>query len=225
MPIVSEELTCSRREEIIAACRRLYETMRYQEISLKDIARETSMSRPSLYNYFETKDEIFLALLQQEYETLTAELEDLAGREGPLSVEALSEGVARALDRRQLLLRLLSKDLFEMEDKSRPERLTEFKRAYGAWIRALERCLQKALPELDDKRREAFLCAFLPFVYGLYPYTAVTPKQCEAMDSAGAYYPRLTSYEMARACILQLLAKENAAPCTPQTNTSEEENT
>ena len=152
--------------------------MRYQEISLrlKDIVWETSMSRPSLYNNFETKDEIFLALLQQEYETLTAELEDLAGRESPLSVEELAEGVARALDRRQLLLRLLSKDLLEMEDRSRPERLTEFKRAYGAWIRALERCLQKALPELDSKRRGGLLCAFLPLRLRSVPHTAVTPN-------------------------------------------------
>ncbi len=30
-------------------------------------AAYTSLSRPSIYNYFETKEEIFLAILQKEY--------------------------------------------------------------------------------------------------------------------------------------------------------------
>ena len=57
----------ARREEIIAACETLYETMGFKDLTLKEIARYTSLSRPSIYNYFETKEEIFLAILQKEY--------------------------------------------------------------------------------------------------------------------------------------------------------------
>ena len=74
MPKGSAELTNSRREEIIAACRKLYQTMSYREITIKEIAEETSFTRPSIYNYFETKEEIFLALFQTEYEAFAEEL-------------------------------------------------------------------------------------------------------------------------------------------------------
>ena len=65
MPKGSAKLTNSRREEIISACRKLYQTMSYREITIKEIAEETSFTRPSIYNYFETKEEIFLALFRR----------------------------------------------------------------------------------------------------------------------------------------------------------------
>ena len=68
MPKGSPELTNARKEEIIAACRKLYETMSFKEITLKEIGQQTSFTRTSIYNYFETKEEIFLALFAREYE-------------------------------------------------------------------------------------------------------------------------------------------------------------
>jgi AcrR family transcriptional regulator len=56
------ELIATRREEIINACQRLYQSMSFKEITLKEIGAETSFSRPTIYNYFRTKEEIFPAL-------------------------------------------------------------------------------------------------------------------------------------------------------------------
>ena len=55
MPKGSAELTNARREEIIAACRKLYETMSFKDITLKEIGQQTSFTRTSIYNYFETR--------------------------------------------------------------------------------------------------------------------------------------------------------------------------
>ena len=68
MPKGSPELTLARKEEIISACRKRYETMSFKDITLKEIGQQTSFTRTSIYNYFETKEEIFLALFTQEYE-------------------------------------------------------------------------------------------------------------------------------------------------------------
>ena len=59
MPKGSKELTASRKEEIISACEKLYETMSFKEITMKEIANATSFTRTSIYNYFHTKEEIF----------------------------------------------------------------------------------------------------------------------------------------------------------------------
>ena len=66
MPKGSEELTLARREEIVNACAALYETMGFKEITIRDIGEKTSFTRTSIYNYFQTNEEIFLALFQRE---------------------------------------------------------------------------------------------------------------------------------------------------------------
>ena len=68
MPRGSEELTNARKEEIINACASLYETMSFRDITIRDIGEKTSFARTSIYNYFQTREEIFLALLKREHE-------------------------------------------------------------------------------------------------------------------------------------------------------------
>ena len=127
MPKGSAELTRARKDEIIAACRKLYETMSFKEITLKEIGQQTSFTRTSIYNYFETKEEIFLALFQQEYELFARDLDGLCERENALSPDALASELAHALERRPLMLKLLSMNLYDMEANSRMERLVDFK--------------------------------------------------------------------------------------------------
>lgn len=205
MPKGSAELTHARREEILAACRKLYETMSFKDITLKEIGRLTSFARTSIYNYFETKEEIFLALFQREYELFAGELDELCRREERLSPDALASELAHALERRPLMLKLLSMNLYDMEENARLERLVEFKAAYGESSAAVDRCLKRFVPGLEEKDRQSFLYAFLPFVYGLYPYTVVTEKQRRAMREAGVSYVYMSTYEMAYAFIRTLL--------------------
>ncbi len=205
MPKGSAELTRARKEEIVAACRKLYETMSFKEITLKDIGQETSFTRTSIYNYFETKEEIFLALFQREYELFVRDLDALCAREESLSRDELADALARALSNRQMMLKLLSMNLYDMEANSRMERLVEFKTAYGASVAALDRCLQKFVPGLDEKGRQTFLYSLLPFIYGLYPYTVVTEKQRSAMEEAGIRYVYMSTYDMAYTFLRSLL--------------------
>ena len=205
MPKGSPELTNARKEEIIAACRKLYETMSFKEITLKEIGQQTSFTRTSIYNYFETKEEIFLALFAQEYEYFSQDLDSLCEQNETLTLDELASALARALERRPLMLKLLSMNMYDMEANSRMERLVAFKTAYGASKDALDRCLKRFVPALNEKGRQTFLYAFLPFVYGLYPYTMVTEKQKQAMQEAGISYVYMSTYEMAYDFIRTLL--------------------
>ena len=205
MPKGSPELTSARKEEIIAACRKLYESMSFKDITLKEIGRLTSFTRTSIYNYFETKEEIFLALFTQEYELFAEDLDRLCERGDVLSLDELASELARALERRPLMLKLLSMNLYDMETNSRMERLIEFKSAFGASMDAVDRCLLRFCPRLGEKSRQDFLYAFFPFIFGLYPYTVVTDKQREAMKEAGISYAYMGTYDMAYSCIRTLL--------------------
>ena len=206
----SPELTAARREEIIAACAELNETMSFREITIKEIGAATSFTRTSIYNYFETKEEIFLALLQKEYELWVEAMDAVMAERAAMTRDELAQAIARTLTDRPRLLRLLSMNLYDMEANSRPERLTEFKVAYGASLDAVNRMVGKYVPEMDEKARKQFLYAFFPFIYGIYPYTSVTEKQKTAMEQAGIPYVYQSAYDLTCTCLKKLLnAKED----------------
>ena len=91
MPKVTEEFLLEKREEIIDACAQLYETMSFKDITLKEIANATSLNRTSIYNYFDTKEEIFLAYMQKEYELWIEDLENLCRNNKELSRDELAD--------------------------------------------------------------------------------------------------------------------------------------
>ena len=199
------ELIATRREEIVNACRRLYQTMSFKEITLKEIGAETSFSRPTIYNYFQTKEEIFLALYQREYELWNADLEELLAVHEDLPRQPLAELLARSLEKRELLLKLLAMNNYDMEANSRPELLASFKGAYGKSLEIMDRILQKFCPEMGPEQRLSFRLVFFPFMFGIYPYAAVTEKQRSAMERAGVDFRYLSIYELTLACLNRLL--------------------
>ncbi|HOO06838.1 MAG: TetR family transcriptional regulator [Ruminococcus sp.] len=204
MPKGSPELTASRRDEIISACEKLYQTMSFKEITLKEISVETSFSRPSIYNYFQTKEEIFLAIMQREYQGWADQLFALCQENERLSPEAFAKAVAGSLDERRQLLKLLAMNHYDMEENSRLERLTDFKAAYGASLDGMRACLKKFFPGTDT---EGFIFAFFPFLFGVYPYCVATQKQLDAMREAKIKFEMHEVFDIIFACVMRLLGE------------------
>ena len=202
MPKGSPELTASRKEEIINACEKLYKTMSFKEITIRDIGAVTSFTRTSIYNYFQTKEEIFLSLMQREYELWAAEVNTLAEEHNTMSANDFAAAMAHSLEKHEQLLKLLAMNHYDMEENSRPERLTEFKVAYGASLDAVRACVRKFFPETDC---ESFIFVFFPFLFGVYPYSVATQKQLDAMREAGMKFKMHSIYEIIYSCVMQLL--------------------
>ncbi|HIV17149.1 MAG TPA: TetR family transcriptional regulator [Candidatus Alectryocaccobium stercorigallinarum] len=205
MPKGSPELTNSRREEIISACAKLYETMNFKDITIKEIGSATSFTRTSIYNYFHTKEEIFLALLQREYELWIADIENMRYQNETMTAGQFADGLAGTLSRRDRLLKILSMNLYDLEEYCRLDNLVEFKKVYKRTLDCISSCLKKFFTAMTDSDIQAFLYAFFPFIFGIYPYTKVTDKQASAMDKAGLAYPKLSIYEITRPVVLKLL--------------------
>lgn len=201
------EIVAQRREEIVNACEKLYQTMSFKEINLKEIGNVTSFSRPTIYNYFQTKEEIFLALFEREYDRWNAELEDILNSEGNYNGKQIADKIAGSLQSRAQLLRLLSMNNFEMEANSREELLASFKRAYGRSLDLFRSILEKHCPEMSAEEVNAVIYVFFPFMFGIYPYAEVTEKQKKAMEEAEVDYKYQTIYEITYNCLIRLLDK------------------
>ena len=201
----SPQLTEARKEEIIAACAALYEEKGFKETTIKDIGKAITLTRTGIYLYFETKEEIFLALLGREYDAWVSEMREIMAVETAMTRDGVAEVLARTLTNHPRLLRLLSMNLYEMEANSRPERLTEFKKSFGASLETVDLFLRQYIPEMDEERRRRFVYAFFPFIYGIYPYTSVTEKQADAMREAGIPYWYQSAFELTFECAKKLL--------------------
>ncbi len=199
------ELIEKRREEIVNACEELYQTMSFKEITLKEIGKATEFSRPTIYNYFQTKEEIFLALFKREYDRWNEDLQHILDDYEALSKEEIADKIAASLEKRKQLLRLLSMNNFEMEANSRPELLTDFKLSYGASLKIFAKIPEKFCPEMNARDIRDFIYMFFPFMFGIYPYTAVTEKQRTAMKEANIDYKYQTVYEITYTYLLKLL--------------------
>ena len=199
------ELIEKRREEIINACEQLYQTMSFKEITLKEIGSVTSFSRPTIYNYFQTKEEIFLALFAREYDRWNEDLTGMIEGYEALSSSELADKIAESLTKRKQLLKLLSMNNFDMEANSRQELLTAFKTSYGRSMQLVCMLLGKFKPDMNTKEIQNFIYIFFPFMFGIYPYTVVTEKQRSAMNEAGVDYVYQSIYEITYACLSRLL--------------------
>ena len=199
------EQIAQKREEIVDACEQLYRTMSFREITLKEIGSITSFSRPTIYNYFETKEEIFLALFKREYDRWNAQLLAILEENDQLTKAQLADRIAQSLAERQQLLKLLSMNNYDMEANSRQELLTIFKQSYGRSLELMNTLLEKFCPEMSAADIRNFIYTFFPFMFGIYPYAEVTDKQKAAMQEAGIEYVYQTVYELTNRCLLRLL--------------------
>lgn len=205
MPKGSPELTHARKEEIISACKTLYKDNSFKDTTIMKIAEYTSFSRASIYNYFDTKEEIFLAILQQEYELWVKDLQEVTDSNQHMTKDAVAKALAHSLEKRELLLKLMSMNHYDMEENSREERLCDFKVAYGSSLKAVDSLLQKFCRHMDEAARQEFIYSFFPFIYGIYPYTVVTDKQKKAMERAEVGFVIKSIYEISYMCAKKLL--------------------
>lgn len=84
-----------RRDRIVAAAGRLFGAAPYGEVQVDDIARAAGIGKPTLYRYFGSKEELFLAVLD-------AAMRDLESRIAKASAGAATP--AEALRRTLVLL-------------------------------------------------------------------------------------------------------------------------
>ena len=203
---MSKEIVDMRKEEIINACEKLYENNSFKDITIKSIGEETTFSRTSIYNYFQTKEEIFLALLKREYERWIEDLNVIYEQNQEMTKEVFADKLANTVTKRKNLLKLLSMNMYDMEENSRMEELIDFKKAYGDAIKTLKKCVDKFFEKISEEEREEFVCLFFPLMYGIYPYSEVTERQLQAMKISDVPYKALSIYDIAYKGIIRLLS-------------------
>jgi AcrR family transcriptional regulator len=83
VPKISDRDREVRRQRIVDAAWRRLEMTGYHETSVDDVCDEAGVSKGAFYGYFATKQDLFLALLEEETAALNAVAAELANEDLP----------------------------------------------------------------------------------------------------------------------------------------------
>lgn len=171
-----------RREAILSAARTLFCELEYEEISLNGIAREAAISKPNIYRYFTTREEIFLTIFQQEQDHFVRSLIDRIKRiRSKDPIRAISRAWVEVALEHQTLLDLLPQLCTSMERNSSADQIVHFKKVGYERFTNLVETLERADPRLSTKAwGKVVQCAF-SLMSGLWPLSNPGENVLKAM--------------------------------------------
>lgn len=153
------------RQAIMAAAKKLFAEKGFGNTSVDDLARQAGIGKGTIYGYFKTKSEIFLAFIEEEIDYAFADLARKRDPDAPLleQLQTLFMGQFRYVTRDRDFGRILAREMIF------PKELTheKVKNLEDRYLQALGVILAKAISrgELRDDLELLFIGGHL---YALY---------------------------------------------------------
>ena len=176
----TDEELAARKREILEAAKAQILVMDYDAVTLATIAEKTSISRPSMYHYYEKKEAVFVDLLIQEYQELEKDMQPLLKRK--MTRERFCRKLTSILWKRQLLLKLLSLQLPVWRHEYSDEDLERFVKETLPYQRTLTQVLLRQFPDAGDEARNMFRVQFSVYCNSLYVIEHLPQSQMTAME-------------------------------------------
>lgn len=156
----------ARKQEILAAAKEQFMTMSYESITLATIAEKTSISRPSMYHYYDKKESVFVDLIIQEYREWGEQMGPLLERR--CSQEQFCQTMTDILWGHETLLKLLSLHLPIWNPSYNDSMLRHFAKETLPFQNTLKEVVAFQFPDADSKARNMFLIQFSVYCHSLY---------------------------------------------------------
>ena len=174
----TDEELAARKQEILAAAKEQFMTMSYESITLAAIAEKTSISRPSMYRYYDKKAHVFADLMIQEYREWGEQLGPLLERR--CSQEQFCQTMTDILWGHETLLKLLSLHLPIWDPSYDDPILRHFAKETLFFQNTLKEVVAFQFPDAGSKERNLFLIQFSVYCNSLYETKYLAQNQMDA---------------------------------------------
>lgn len=141
---ISDNQKQQRREMIMATARELYQRTGFEAITMSMVAEQTQLAKGTLYLYFTTKEELFLALTIEELTGWFSELNH-GLRQGITQIAPVATLFCDTLLARPLLTRLLAMVHSTLEQNVSLEAIRQFKQFLAEHLQTTGALLEQAL--------------------------------------------------------------------------------
>ena len=203
-----------RRQEILAAAVTLLHEQGFDAVSLNAIARHVGLAKSNVYRYFESREEIFLHLLCDDWEGWEAEVErKLAPLAGSNDTHAVARIVATTCFARPRMCQLISVLSSVLEQNLSEQSVVEFKSALLGLALRSANALHAAIPRLSVDKCGDFLRFMYALIAGLWPSSNPSPVVARVMsrpEFTGLQHDFVTDLEHGLAVLLDGLVAGKA---------------
>jgi AcrR family transcriptional regulator len=159
-----------RRKAILDAARTLFSELPYDEISLNGIAREAGISKPNVYRYFSSREEIFLTIFEKELTACTrALISRLNAIRSKDAVAAIGRAWVNVMLKHRAFLDLLPLLSLSLERNSSVEQIVRFKKLGFKLFGELAQAHERLYPKLGVEQWPAVLQCAISMMAGLWP--------------------------------------------------------
>lgn len=174
-----------RRQTILDVAWELFQQQRYDAINILDIAQGAGLAKGTIYLYFKTKEEIFFAIQEQQFQywfdVVDAGLSQLSI---PATPEAIAAIIVEPLTLRPALPRLFAIVHAVLEQNVEYEAIIRFKRMLQVRVGRTGALLEHCLPSFAPGQGPLFVLRVSAVVVGIQQLSEPTPAAQQALSHA-----------------------------------------
>jgi AcrR family transcriptional regulator len=186
---ISADQKKARRHVIISTTRKLFEQAEFNDINMETIAQEAGLAKGTVFFYFKTKEELFLALTQDEItkwqDIADIELANLPKVEKAREAEVFINFMAASLSANSIFLRLLSIIGSILEQNISYEAALNFKTFLRNRIAKTGVLFEQRLSLLKPGEGGKLYLSMLFLTLGICPMAFPSPVVKEVFDEPG----------------------------------------
>jgi AcrR family transcriptional regulator len=172
----------ARRQAMIDIAWQLFQANPYPAITMAEVAEQAGLAKGTVYLYFRTKEELFLAVQQQQFATWFNVLDtQLAEAHGACSTTRVAEIICTSLDQRGALVQLLAILHTILEHNIDLETALRFKRMLLERITRTGALLEGCLPFLPAGHGPETLLQIYALIIGIEHVANPAPVVREAL--------------------------------------------
>ncbi len=175
----TEKEFAARKQEILTAAREQLMAMDYESITLATIAEKTSISRSSMYHYYDRKESVFVDLIIREYREWGEQMKPLLERR--CSREQFCRTLTDILWGHETLLKLLSLHLPIRNHGYDDSILRYFAEETLPFQNTIKEVVAFQFPDAGRKERNLFLIQFSVYCHSLYETKYLSLNQTDTM--------------------------------------------
>ena len=184
---ITAEAKAQRRADFLRSARALF--LQQQRLpTVADIAADTGLAKGTVYRYFQSKEQIFLALLSEDFAALFSQLEMVVTalpQPFAAAAEPFAKGYLRLLQQSDSLLPLLALLNAVLEQNLPQPQLLAFKQQLAQALDTLGAQLAKRFTELTATSASQLLLHSYALTLGLYQSTRLPPAVLALLQQAG----------------------------------------
>ncbi|MNR82181.1 Fatty acid metabolism regulator protein [compost metagenome] len=175
-----------RREAILAAAWEIFQQLPFQTITMAQVAQRLGLSKGTLYLYFKTKEELFLAVQLEQLETWIYGLEaDLAAWNGTGDTAGVLRVICDSVSGRLPIIRFMALLEGILEHNVAVESAMEFRRRMALRLSAIGSRLEVCLPYLRPGEGARFALHTQALMVGMLQHANPSPAVKRMLQTPG----------------------------------------